>query len=1041
MATTAMITPISHCDYTVGWICALPKEQTAAILMLDARHPDLPKAQTDANAYILGSIGCHNVVITCLPMNCYGTNQTARAAAQMLNTFSSVKITLMVGIGAGIPTKVKLGDVVISTEWTQWDFGKTKNGVFEHVGKRYFPPEELSCAMSKLQAEHNLDETKIQQQLDKLRPENQKLSPKYTSIENCGNSKGHPYQGGENGASQISNGSNNARVHYGLITSGNQVVKDASLRDEIDSRLQNKVLCIEMEAAGLMKFPAVIVRGICDYADESKDDFLARVCCYIIDDLTERYTNDMSVGIAYVYFGFKDTAQLSLDHLMLSLVKQLALRQPLLPSCMRDVLEWKKRTFPLSQDIVKSLFKVVAFHSRTFILIDALDECRNDLTAFLEVLFTLRQDQDINIFATSRCIPEIEDRFSGISIQLEIRAIEEDVRNYLESQILQRGTRVLKNNKAIVQEKIWRAAQGMFLLAHLYFESIKNKLTMTKINMALNSLTSGDGAYDSIYQDIMDRITEQDPESRNLAYKILSWITYATRALKKEELQRAIAIELDETEIEEINRGVSRYEFNFNPRDVPEIEDMISVCCGLITVDAQSDVVRLVHYTTQEYFERTGSVWFPQANGNIAATCIISMSLDVSSGGVLKDSYSAIYWQDHILESTKEESCSSPTKLGQEDPNFLSLRKVKLQPLLLGFFRTHYLRLAYVKRMVAININRISKFQGGQGWLEVVARTQIYIYLATILAELIVRWCTGPQPKLDGDAEQEEFFPSRFKFRPDEAVGFLAKQGIYLLADEKAGGNFEFSALEWAVNTGNQEILRNIVDMNIDGVRSSACARIDLLTLAVGNGYYDIAELLLEGKDLKAPIYSDGGTILSAAAAESHNGVLAKMLLDKGLEIETKNDLGMTPLSLAIKNWKLQNIIVLLERGADFRGQGQDKDRESNQLLLEIMTEHGKDDIVKSLIERGIFLKLGNSALGYIAWAIGRGQGFSRNAYDILQSSRRPDVQNLPRMDLSILKTLLKIAGEHSREDFLEILLESGVPADEIAEALLKESP
>ncbi|KAF3113854.1 hypothetical protein TWF706_009220 [Orbilia oligospora] len=430
--------------------------------MLDARHPDLPKAQMDANAYILGSIGCHNVVITCLPMNCYGTNQTARAAAQMLNTFSAVKITLMVGIGAGIPTKVGLGDVVISTGWTRWEFGKTKNGVFEHVGKRYFPPKELSSAMPKLQAEHNLDETRIQQQLDKFRSENQKLSLKYTSIENFWNSEGHPCQTSENGALQISKGSNSARVHYGLITSGNQVVKDASLRDEIDSRLQSKVLCIETEAAVLMEFPAVIVRGICDYADETKND------------------------------------------------------------------DWQE----------------------------------NDLTAFLEVLFTLRQDQYINILATSRYIPEIEDRFSGISIQLEIRAIEGDVRNYLESQILQRGTRVLKNNKAIVQDEIWRASQGMFPLAHLYFESIKSKLTMTKINMALKSLTSGDGAYDRIYQDIMDRITEQDLESRNLAYKIISWITYATRPLKKEELQRAVAVELDETEIEEINGGASQYEFS-----------------------------------------------------------------------------------------------------------------------------------------------------------------------------------------------------------------------------------------------------------------------------------------------------------------------------------------------------------------------------------------------------------------------------------------------------------------------------------------------
>ncbi|KAF3113855.1 hypothetical protein TWF706_009221 [Orbilia oligospora] len=285
------------------------------------------------------------------------------------------------------------------------------------------------------------------------------------------------------------------------------------------------------------------------------------------------------------------------------------------------------------------------------------------------------------------------------------------------------------------------------------------------------------------------------------------------------------------------------------------------------------------------------------------------------------------------------------------------------------------------------------------------------MWLALCLAGLLVRWGTSPQPKLDGDAEQEESFPSQFG--PDDVVGFLAKQSIYLLELEGGGARdgFVYGALGWAVKTGNRKILRNIIAMDIDGVRSSACARIDLLTLAVRKGYYNIAELSLEGKDLKAPIYSDGGTIMSTAAAESDKGVLLKFFLDKGSEIEAKNNLGMTPLSLAIKNWKLQNIIVLLERGADFRGQGEDKDRESNQLLLKIMTQHGKDDIVKSLIERGIFLKLDNLALGYIAWAIGRGRGFSINAYDLLQSSRRPDVQNLPTMDLSILKTLLKIAG------------------------------
>ena len=39
--------------------------------------------------------------------------------------------------------------------------------------------------------------------------------------------------------------------------------------------------------------------------------------------------------------------------------------------------------------------------------------------------------------------------------------------------------------------------------------------------------------------------------------------------------------------------------------NLPEIEDMVSVCAGLVTIDEESNIIRLVHYTTQEYFERT----------------------------------------------------------------------------------------------------------------------------------------------------------------------------------------------------------------------------------------------------------------------------------------------------------------------------------------------------------------------------------------------------------------------------------------------------
>ena len=61
-------------------------------------------------------------------------------------------------------------------------------------------------------------------------------------------------------------------VHYGTIASGNQVMKSATERDKISSKLGG-VLCFEMEAAGLMNsFPCLVVRGICDYADSHKND-------------------------------------------------------------------------------------------------------------------------------------------------------------------------------------------------------------------------------------------------------------------------------------------------------------------------------------------------------------------------------------------------------------------------------------------------------------------------------------------------------------------------------------------------------------------------------------------------------------------------------------------------------------------------------------------------------------------------------------------------------------------------------------------------
>ncbi|KAK2775415.1 pfs domain-containing protein [Colletotrichum kahawae] len=61
--------------------------------------------------------------------------------------------------------------------------------------------------------------------------------------------------------------------HYGIIASGNSVMKNSFCRDEISRQIDERCICLEMEAAGLMNtFPCLVIRGICDYADSHKNN-------------------------------------------------------------------------------------------------------------------------------------------------------------------------------------------------------------------------------------------------------------------------------------------------------------------------------------------------------------------------------------------------------------------------------------------------------------------------------------------------------------------------------------------------------------------------------------------------------------------------------------------------------------------------------------------------------------------------------------------------------------------------------------------------
>jgi ankyrin repeat protein/GPI inositol-deacylase-like protein len=136
-------------------------------------------------------------------------------------------------------------------------------------------------------------------------------------------------------------------------------------------------------------------------------------------------------------------------------------------------------------------------------------------------------------------------------------------------------------------------------------------------------MKTGEEGLDKAYDDTVNRIENQGHGIHELAKRVLFWVVHAKRPLIAEELRHALAVE----------PGICRLDsMNLYP-----VKDMVSSCAGLIIVD--SNIVRLVHYTTQEYFQRRGLKSFEDVQRDtIATSCLTYLSYDEFTEGCLTES-------------------------------------------------------------------------------------------------------------------------------------------------------------------------------------------------------------------------------------------------------------------------------------------------------------------------------------------------------------------------------------------------------------------
>jgi hypothetical protein len=200
------------------------------------------------------------------------------------------------------------------------------------------------------------------------------------------------------------------------------------------------------------------------------------ITAIVVDYLLTLFKDDVNTGIAYLYCNFRRGGDQKAEDLLASLLKQLTQGRSSLPDSVKSFHDKHKveQTRPSFDEISGTLQSVAALYSRVFVIVDALDECQaNDghRTRFLSEIFSFQAKCGANLFATSRFIPEIKERFKG-SISLEISASNEDVRRYLDGHMdrLPGFVRRSEELKDEVKTEIVKAVGGMYVVFRIITE-------------------------------------------------------------------------------------------------------------------------------------------------------------------------------------------------------------------------------------------------------------------------------------------------------------------------------------------------------------------------------------------------------------------------------------------------------------------------------------------------------------------------------------------------------------------------------------------
>lgn len=673
---------------------------------------------------------------------------------------------------------------------------------------------------------------------------------------------------------------------------------------------------------------------------------------------------------AYFFCDDKDEERSTPTAVLRSLIWQLLLQRNDLYRHVWPNAEEKGQTqeFPRIFNDFSALWRIFRCMLRhpgvdeTFILVDALDECksstRQDLLSSLAAFF--QRDSDKGPGKTKlliTCRPDIDDiedelRSLGVPLRVDSTDIDKDLSEYIAAKVdeLSKKKGYTSKCKETVSNALTLQVGGTFLWVSLMVAELRRpEVRMLDLNSMLKRLPRG--LYNT-YAAILDRVKLCN---RSHAQFILHCMVAARRPLKKEEIKAAFAT----WKTGSIQRG----------EDLSVYDDILTVCSSILWVESGDDpTLNFCHQSVKDFLldeHAQVRAWYhtteEEANACLFRVCWAYLTteefnhgsllvrreggsggrLRIASAQELRDhfpqhlflQYASKEWENHafansaiLLRELAIEAAGAPTL---RDALLLRAAK-KGNEAVVRLLLQHGAAMATdMDNMTPMHYAvSITSKEMAQCFLD--AKVHVDISVKRRAWQRLDGVTDGSQDAPDQDERQRGLtalhysalkgFPRMTKFllqqkaNPNAASEFGETPLHLALKRDLAGHKWPACSDPWTFWYTREYCLRIKPPVPKDENDSEYCTklaalekqRVDVLTLLLGNTRTDV-----NARD------DNGATALhSVRYGISTSSEVVEKLIQRGADISARNRLGQTPLHLACLGGDAPSIDTLVVHGA-----------------------------------------------------------------------------------------------------------------------------